>query len=318
MRIAVLALYFGNLPRFAQLFLASCDKNREIDFLLVGDAWHGLENDVPENCHVRDIDLEEFKALSEKYTGIKPAFSSPYKICDYKPALGEIFQDMLEGYDYWGFCDIDIILGDISAFIPDLNKYDVFSTSKEYLSGPLFFMRNTEKINELYRKSKDYELVLASDRHFSFTECALAWGALFSGKSLLEIDTEIESMTEVIIKSEQAGNITAHFSTLSLEPERSFSGKVMIVNGKVLMNENNYIHYHHLHNKGRSIYTFPSWGWRKVPNEYYINKFGVYSGIGLQDVTYRLSQFLQKWERRLKKRLMKRGTSGDGNETKIT
>ena len=41
------------------------------------------------------------------------------KLCDYKPAYGLIFEDELIGYDYWGFCDTDILLGDIYQFLED-------------------------------------------------------------------------------------------------------------------------------------------------------------------------------------------------------
>ena len=318
MKIAVLALYFGNLPQFAQLFLASCDKNKSVDFLLVGDAWKGLEGKVPENCFVKSIAIEEFKIRAQERIGVSPSFNSPYKICDYKPALGEILEDMLIGYDYWGFCDIDIVLGDISVFIQDLNEYDVFSTSKEYLSGPLFFFRNIPEVNALYRQSKDYKMILSSNQHFSFTECALAWAPLMAGKSIMDIETPIESMTEVIVKSCQQGIVKAHFETLSCEPERSFSGRVMVEGVRVRRGGKDYIHYHHLHNKGSSIYTFPRWAWREVPENYCFSKYGAYAENGSGDLLFRFSQFSGKWKKRVEKRISRRGRSSEGHETKIT
>ena len=35
-----------------------------------------------------------------------------YKLTDFKPAYGEIFQDYIIQYDFWGFTDIDLIYGD--------------------------------------------------------------------------------------------------------------------------------------------------------------------------------------------------------------
>lgn len=302
LKTAVLAVYFGNLPAFSQLFLASCQLNKDIDFLLVGDAWRAVKGDVPENCRVVDMGLGEFKDRVESLMGIKPQFSSPYKLCDYKPALGVVYQEELKGYDYWGFCDIDIILGDMGSFLKDLGNYDVFSVSKEFLSGPLFFMKNCEKINNLYRKSKDFELILTSDKHFSFTECALAWGSLFAGKTILEVDTEVESMTEVIVKAEQAGEISAHFVSISLEPRKGFKGKVEVGDGRITMDGTSYIHYHHLHSKGSATYTYPAWHWRNVPATYRITKHGVFGDGCPLDLAYRYGQFSDRWKKRLKKR----------------
>ena len=319
MKVAVLAVYFGNLPSFVQLFLASCRKNESFDFFLIGDAWKAIGRDVPKNGHVQAIDLNEFKRMAEKHTGFKPAFSSPYKLCDYKPALGEIFKEVLSGYDYWGFCDIDIILGDMDSFLDDLDAYDVFSTCSNYLSGPLYFFRNTEKINGLYRQSCDVEMILESDQHFSFTECARVWGKLQDGQSILEVDTPIESMTEVLVKTVNAGRISVHFKTLALEPESRFRGTVNVSGRQVCMNGRSYIHYHHLHNKGRAGYTYPNWHWSQVPERYHITRFGVFSDHHSWQPIYRLSQISIHWKKRFARRVAGRGFGQrDDNAVKVT
>jgi len=278
-----------------------------------------VQDDVPDNCDVLAIDLEEFKKRAYTSTGVLPTFSSPYKLCDYKPAFGHIFQKELDGCDFWGFCDTDVILGDLKGFLCDLLQYDVFSTRSEYLSGPLFLMRNCETVNYLYQQSKDCEKVLSKEKHYCFDECAFAWGELHAGLNIINVETEIESMTEVIVKANRAGLIKAHFFTLSLEPERDFRGKVNIVNGHVLKDGNEYIHFHHLHLKGRSIYTFPAWSWRKTPSVFFINRYGVYGNANSFDLHYRCVQFVERWRRRVKKKLVCFGSRGkDMYATKIT
>lgn len=319
MRIAILATYFGRLPPFTQLFLASCAWNKGINFLLIGDAWKELQEDVPDNCKVIAIDLEEFKQRAHSATGIEASFSSPYKICDYKPALGHIFAKELNGYDYWGICDIDLVFGDIESFLTTLNQYDVFSTRSEFLSGPLFLMRNCDDINLLYRQSRDYQTVLSSDRHFSFCECAFAWVPLRAGKSILDVKTEIESMTEVIEKAARLGKITAHFISLSLEPERNFKDKVRVESGRVLKDRKEYIHYHHHNNKGRAFYTYPRWHWTSVPVKFSILNYGVFGGLGSLHLIYRCAQGVDRWKKRVKRALGGlASTNKDDNSTKIT
>ena len=33
-------------------------------------------------------------------------------MCDYKVAYGEMFQDYIKEYDFWGHCDMDMIFGE--------------------------------------------------------------------------------------------------------------------------------------------------------------------------------------------------------------
>jgi hypothetical protein len=37
----------------------------------------------------------------------------PYKLCDFRPAFGEIFAEELAGFDFWGHSDLDLIFGQI-------------------------------------------------------------------------------------------------------------------------------------------------------------------------------------------------------------
>ncbi len=41
----------------------------------------------------------------------------PYKLVDFRPAFGELFSEYLLQYDFWGHCDLDVIFGDIRAFV---------------------------------------------------------------------------------------------------------------------------------------------------------------------------------------------------------
>lgn len=84
---------------------------------------------------------------------------NPRKFCDLKPAYADIFRDEVELYDYWGFCDMDIIWGDIRSYMTDdiLNNYDIISSRKNAISGHFNLFRNTPQINQLYKKLPDYK-----------------------------------------------------------------------------------------------------------------------------------------------------------------
>lgn len=266
------------------------------------------------------MDLDAFKNRIQSAIGIEPQFTSAYKACDFRPAFGEIFREELIAYDYWGSCDIDIILGNLRDFLEGLGDYDVFSTRREFLSGPLFFMRNSPSVNSLYKSSKDYEVVFSKNDHFCFDECNFAWEPLRAGRSILDVETEIESMSEVVVKAAGSGKIKAHFFTLSLEPRRSFKGRISIDHSRILKEGKEYIHYHHLHNKGRSVYTYPVWHWSDVPEHYQISKYGVFSRRGPHDLIYRFRQFVGRWSKRLKRWIERNvlKSTVDTNATKIT
>jgi len=85
-----------------------------------------------------------------------------YKICDYKPAFGVLFDDYLTDFDFWGHCDIDIIWGDIRSYATDaiLSEHDIFSTRKGRMSGHFSLFRNDPVINGLFRQSPEFAEII--------------------------------------------------------------------------------------------------------------------------------------------------------------
>ncbi|MFC3608426.1 DUF6625 family protein [Stutzerimonas tarimensis] len=53
--------------------------------------------------------------VSERF-GIDFHPEFPYKLGDIKPALGFVHQEELQGIDFWGFGDIDVIYGNPGAY----------------------------------------------------------------------------------------------------------------------------------------------------------------------------------------------------------
>ena len=170
-KIVFVIPYFGNFPEYFELFLKSCAANPTIDWLLFTDTKE--EYIFPENVKRVLISFEQLRNLIEMKMGFKIALSTPYKLCDYKPAYGFIFSEYICNYDYWGYCDIDLIFGDIRCFFPDnqLEKYDKIGHL-----GHMSLFRNTEYINLMFKKEvygmKKYQEVYTSDRIFVFDE----WG----------------------------------------------------------------------------------------------------------------------------------------------
>lgn len=121
--ILLILPYFGKFPGIFPFWLESCRLNTTIDFLIVTD-----QNLEPQssNIIVRRMNLTDIKARIEDYVGFEVYLEKAYKLCDFKPLYSYIFKEYVSKYDFWGYCDCDMIFGDIRHFITDelLDRYD--------------------------------------------------------------------------------------------------------------------------------------------------------------------------------------------------
>lgn len=147
-RCILILPYFGRFNNYFPLFLRSCGANPSIDFLVFTDDMTPYS--YPTNVRVVPMTLDEFRTNAARKFGFKPCLPSPYKLCDFKPAYGLLFEEYLDGYDYWGHCDCDLLFGNLAKLlIPVLGrKYD-----KLFAAGHLTLYRNTPENNRRFMKS---------------------------------------------------------------------------------------------------------------------------------------------------------------------
>lgn len=155
-KICILLVYFymggGRLTdnNFFQkkfpLFMNSCRANSTIDFMVVTDL---CEDGRDKNIRYIHMELDDLIERINTIPGGPYTIQNPYKICDFRPAWGYVFHDLLEDYDFWGFCDNDLIFGDIRSIFTDmiLQKYDVLGRL-----GHFQLFRNNCDINTLFMK----------------------------------------------------------------------------------------------------------------------------------------------------------------------
>ena len=143
--ICIIGVYFGMLPKYFNLWLKSCENNKDVDFLIIGD--NSLEN-LPQNVRCVEMTIDQMRMRADKALGFKTVLDRPYKCCDFKVVYGMVFQDLLTEYDFWGHCDFDLIFGDIRKFITSdiLCKYD-----KILDLGHLSLYRNTPQCNNRFK-----------------------------------------------------------------------------------------------------------------------------------------------------------------------
>ena len=167
-KICIITIYLGNLPKYFNLWLQSCQFNSSIDFCIVTDQE--VKN-LPSNVQSIKMNLLQIKKLAENKLGEEVCLKTPYKLCDYKPMYGLFFEDYLKEYDFWGHCDIDLIFGDIRKFVTEeiLNKYN-----KIYHLGHLSLYKNDEFTKHAFKLDGslrgDYKLAISTDKITIFDE----------------------------------------------------------------------------------------------------------------------------------------------------
>jgi hypothetical protein len=118
--IAFVVVWMGEFPNYFDLWLNSCEKNSTVDFWIFTDhASSTPPRKLSSNIKIVSMTFDQVKARFQKLFDFEISLERAYKLCDYKPAYGEAFADYLGAYDFWGYCDVDLIWGDIRHFVTD-------------------------------------------------------------------------------------------------------------------------------------------------------------------------------------------------------
>lgn len=144
--ICIIGVWFGPFPNWMDLWVKSVEYNPTIHFLVATDqVW---DKDTPDNLEFLPTTLSELKRKTEEKIGMRIRMESAYKLCDYKPLYGLIFENEIRDYDYWGECDFDLVFGDIRGFI---DRYDILQYDKFLNRGHLTIYRNDRSVIDRYR-----------------------------------------------------------------------------------------------------------------------------------------------------------------------
>ena len=169
MKTAFIIPYFGKMPNYFQLFLDSCASNKNFEWLIFSDDMTNYC--YPRNVHFFKMTFQECQKLVQSKFDFRIELSRPQKLCDYKCAYGFIFQKYLSEYDWWGYCDLDQIFGDLASFITEdmLRNYDKIGSL-----GHLTLYRNTADNCRVFMTSLNgknrYREVFESKRGCAFDE----------------------------------------------------------------------------------------------------------------------------------------------------
>jgi len=163
----------NNIPKWLDIFLLSCSKNISIDWLLFTN--YKIEVNKFKNIDHVYIDSNIFQKLVKSEIGITPDFTHTdgyYKLCDFRPTYGILFEKYIKKYDYWGHCDTDQIFGNIinNLDVKNILNYDIISSRKKVTSGHFTLYKNNNRINTLFTKCKKWRYILTQPDLHAFDE----------------------------------------------------------------------------------------------------------------------------------------------------
>ncbi|MBB6624653.1 hypothetical protein H7E67_14530 [Clostridium gasigenes] len=168
MKIALICPYFGKMPNYFNYVLKSCEFNPDINWIIFTDDREKFN--YPKNVKVIYMSFTKFRELIQSKFDFNIRLETPYKLCDYKPVYGFVIEEYLEGFDYWGHCDIDCIFGDLKSFLsePLIKGYDKIC----YL-GHLTIYKNNSENNQRFKltyEGKSYKDIFSEDKIYVFDE----------------------------------------------------------------------------------------------------------------------------------------------------
>src|SRR3712207_6713977 len=166
--IRLVVPYFGERPSYLPLVVRSMAHNPDVHWLLFTDA---PVPGAPPNVTVHLGTFDDLAARIQQHFDFPISLRQPYKLCDFRPAFGEIFREELAGYDFWGHCDLDVIFGQIREHLPP----EAFAADKILIQGNFALYRNTDDAAAWFRHEIDgisYREVMSTPAAMHFDEGA--------------------------------------------------------------------------------------------------------------------------------------------------
>jgi hypothetical protein len=165
--------YFGAWPFWFDYFLLSCRYNPSIDWLIIGDSTP--PDDPPENVIFKTMSFEHYCQFVSDRLEVVFSPTRPYKLCDLKPMYGRLHQPEIEPYDFWGFCDMDVVFGQLRHFLSEeVLAHDAVFTHAQRVSGHLSLFRSDEKLIDAYRHIPRWRELLQSPENQRMDERAFS------------------------------------------------------------------------------------------------------------------------------------------------
>lgn len=265
-KIAFITIYYGKKIPYLNLFLHSASKNPNFDFIIISD-WENIPN-YGSNILYKRISFKEFNKIAIVKKILRRPVKDYYKLNDLKPAWIHILEDfeILNKYEFIGYLDIDMILGNLDNFInyDKLKNLDLWTISKVLVSGAFTIYKNSGQMKMLYRKADGWQQIFDYPKNLAFDETLH-----MRGKYDLE-GINLISFTELIYKEKEHGLRVKQEDNIVYE---WYNNTIKYNNGHLIDSDNReYISYHYVKVKRHLWWYFPDWEF--MPDCFFINKYG--------------------------------------------
>jgi hypothetical protein len=201
--------YYGRLPKWFPLFLKSAGRNEGVQFFIVTDQKVPLP--LPPNvCHV-PVALAEIERRVRNAVSRDFRLSCGYKLCDVRPFYGIVFEELFRDSQFWGYCDLDLVFGDLAPLLNSgrLEEADFYSAdAPDPVVGTFCLYRNTERMNFFGRSIPEYIRRLNSPEYESLDEKELT-KALAQASDIRQIraDKLAESQLSISADGRMVGRV---------------------------------------------------------------------------------------------------------------
>lgn len=247
-----------------------------MDFIVFSDQLEADRRD--KNVLLLKLSLAEFERKVENNAGFSVKIPYGYKLADFKPLYGLLFEDIVRPYDFWGYCDLDIIWGDISRFVTPklLDNFDIITSTEKWISGHFTLLRNNDFCRRLFEQSPNHRKILSDQKtNWYFEESCKRWkGEFFTIDHLVSNNMPV-SMYDVICNLQKAGKIRAHFGLPIREHTLQNRVNYLYQNGTLTdLQTDEELLYHHLITI-KHFWCFYIPNWKTIPERYFIRDGGI-------------------------------------------
>ncbi len=169
-KIALINPYFGKFPEWMPLFLYSCSRQKNIDFIFYTDCE--IPSKIYSNTIFHKISLGDYCDLVSERLHISFHPEKAYKFCDLKPFYGVLHAEELKGYEWWGYGDLDLVYGDLSLLASEhnLSHYDVLTTHADKIAGHFTLVRINSKYTTECMRHPEWLKLLCDQRNYGIDE----------------------------------------------------------------------------------------------------------------------------------------------------
>ena len=166
--LCIIYCYFGPFPNYFNLWMQSAGNNSNIDFYLFTDNNEPTVH--PKNVFYVKSSLREISLSISSHFQVDAQIKNAYKLCDLKPFFYLLLGKLGKVYKYWGFGDLDVVLGSLDPLLSIVrtDHYDAF-----FETGHLQIIRNAPKINEIVEEiigAEACKTVITAKDHYGFDE----------------------------------------------------------------------------------------------------------------------------------------------------